>query len=181
MNTAATVPSSRARCPARTEGFTLVETVLALSLLTVVALGLLPLGVVATSTTENQGHLMARTTEYAQDKMEQLLALSYGDTTTDTRTFPSGSTGGTGLALGGSDDPAAPVALYVDYLDINGTLIPSAGTTAPTNWYYKRVWRVASVGVNLKRVTVTATVKSAVGSTGRVPSATVAAIKTFPF
>lgn len=165
----------------RTGGFTLVETVLALSLLMIVALGLLPLGVIATTTTENQGHLMARTTEYAQDKMEQLLALSYGDSTTDTRTFPSSNTGGTGLALGGSSNPDAPVALYVDYLDINGTLVPSSGTTAPATWYYKRVWQVASAGTNLKRITVTATVKSAVGSTGRIPAATVAALKTFPF
>ena len=47
----------------------------ALSLMTIMALGLLPLGVIATTTTENQGHLAARTTEYAQDKLEQLLAL----------------------------------------------------------------------------------------------------------
>ena len=38
------------------------------------------MGVVGMMTTENQGHLAARTTEYAQDKMEQLLVLAYGDT-----------------------------------------------------------------------------------------------------
>jgi type II secretory pathway component PulJ len=162
-------------------GFSLLETVIALSLLLIVSLGLLPLGVIATTTTENQGHLMARTTEYAQDKMEQLLALSYGDVTSDTRSFPSNNTGGTGLAIGGSADPNAPVALYVDYLDINGTLQPSSGTTAPANWYYKRVWSVVSAGTNLKRITVTATVKSAVGSSGRVPAATVTSLKTYPF
>lgn len=162
-------------------GFSLLETVIALSLLLIVSLGLLPLGVIATTTTENQGHLMARTTEYAQDKMEQLLALSYGDVTSDTRSFPSTNTGGTGLAIGGSATPSAPVALYVDYLDINGTLLPSSGTTAPANWYYKRVWSVALQSPNLKRITVTATVKSAVGSTGRIPEATVTSLKTYPF
>jgi type II secretory pathway pseudopilin PulG len=166
---------------ASADGFSLVETVIALSVLLVVALGLLPLGVIATATTENQGHLMARTTEYAQDKMEQLLALSYGDSTTDTRTFPSSNTGGTGLLIGGSATPSNPVALYVDYLDINGNLLTSSGTTAPSGWYYKRVWQIASAGTNLKRITVTATVKSAVGSTGRIPEATVAALKTYPF
>jgi type II secretory pathway pseudopilin PulG len=163
------------------DGFSLLETVFALSILMVVSLGLLPLGVVATTTTENQGHLMARATEYAQDKMEQLLALSYGDSTSDTRTFPAADAGGTGLAIGGSSNPSAPVAQYVDYLDVNGSLVPSVGTTAPAGWYYKRVWQVAGAGANLKQITVTATVKSAVGSTGRIPRATVSSIKTFPF
>src|SRR5437764_6334876 len=85
-------------------GLSLIETMFALSILLIVALGILPLGIIATTTTENQGHLMARTTEYAQDKLEQLLALSYGDLTSDTRVFPAGA-GGTGLALGGSSDP----------------------------------------------------------------------------
>lgn len=164
-------------------GFSLLETVFALSLLMVVAIGLLPLGVVATTTTENQGHLMARTTEYAQDKMEQLLALSFNDSTSDTRLFPATDTGGTGLAVGGSAVAASPVAKYVDYLDVNGSLLASSGTTAPTNWYYKRVWSVALVSgsTTMKKVTVTAVTKNAVGSTGRAPTATVSSVKTYPF
>jgi hypothetical protein len=162
-------------------GLSLIETIFALSLLMIVALGLLPLGVIATTTTENQGHLMARTTEYAQDKMEQLLSLSYGDTISDTRVFPALDTGGSGLTVGGSSNPAAPVALYVDYLDADGSLLPSAGIVAPANWYYKRAWQVAQASANLKRITVTSTVRAAVGSVGRVPSATVASLKTFPF
>ena len=174
-------PTSRTGDRRTDAGFTLLETVIALSILLIVSLGIVPLGMVATTTTENQGHLMARTTEYAQDKVEQLLALAYGDVTSDTRSFPAANTGGTGLAVGGSSDPAAPVALYVDYLDINGTLIVSTGTTAPAGWYYRRVWQIASPGTNLKQVTVTAIVKSAVGSTGRIPRATVTSIKTYPF
>ena len=46
-------------------GLSLVECMFALSLMTIMALGLLPLGVIATVTTENQGHLAARTTELA--------------------------------------------------------------------------------------------------------------------
>lgn len=162
-------------------GLSLVELVFAILVLMIAALGLLPLGAIATTTTENQGHLMARTTEYAQDKLEQLLALSYGDSSSDTRVFPATDTGGTGLSMGGSSDPAAPVALYVDYLDIDGALMPSAGVAAPANWYYKRVWQVEVPSPNLKRITVTATVKLAVGSVGRIPRATVASLKTFPF
>lgn len=164
-------------------GFSLIEIVFALSILLVAALGILPLGIMATNTTENQGHLAARTTEYAQDKLEQLMALAYGDSISDTRQFPTVTSGGTGLTIGGSSNPATPVALYVDYLDIQGSLIASSGTTAPSNWYYKRVWEVlAPVGTtNLKQITVTAIVKSAIGDAGRVPRATVSALKTYPF
>jgi prepilin-type N-terminal cleavage/methylation domain-containing protein len=162
-------------------GFSLIETVFALSLLLIVALGLLPLGIVATTTTENQGHLSARTTEYAQDKLEQLLALAYGDTTSDTRVFPATDLNGSGLTPGGSSNPAAPVNLYADYLDINGTLIPSVGGAEPPGWFYKRVWQVTVPQGNLKEITVTAIVKSAVGGVGRVPQSTVKALKTFPF
>jgi hypothetical protein len=68
-----------------------------MSILLVVALGILPLGVMAVTATENEGHLVARSTEYSQDKLEQLLGLAYGDATTDTRVFPAAATGGTGL------------------------------------------------------------------------------------
>lgn len=163
------------------DGFSILETMFAIGLLFVVSLGVLPLGLIATTTTENQGHLMARTTEYAQDKMEQLLALSYGDNSTDTRVFPATDLGGSGLAVGGSANPAAPVDLYADYLDINGTLMPSVGGAAPAYWYYQRVWAITSPSVNLKQITITATTQTAVGGIGRIPRATVASLKTFPF
>jgi prepilin-type N-terminal cleavage/methylation domain-containing protein len=162
-------------------GFSLIETVFALSILLVVALGLLPLGIIATTTTENQGHLQARTTEYALDKLEQLLALSYGDSTSDTRVFPALDVGGSGLIVGGSSDPAAPSNLYADYLDIDGNLVPSVGGNPPASWFYKRVWSVSLQSANLKLITVTATVKNKVGSLGRLPRATVPALKTSPF
>jgi hypothetical protein len=180
MNRSAVRTHTARRAPAAA-GFSLLETVFALSILMVVSLGVLPLGVIATTNTENQGHLMARTTEYAQDKMEQLLSLSYGDAMTDTRFFPAANTGGTGLAIGGSSNPSTPVALYVDYLDVDGSLLASTGITAPANWYYKRVWQISSAGTNLKQITVTATVKSAVGSSGRIPRASVTSLKTYPF
>src|SRR5215510_9687984 len=123
-----TAQSTQARIVRKDDGgFSLLETVFALGILAIVAMGILPLGLLAVSTTENQGHLMARTTEYAQDKLEQLMALSFGDTTSDTRSFPALDAGGTGLTVGGSSDPAAPVALYVDYLDSEGGLVASAG------------------------------------------------------
>ncbi len=160
-------------------GVTLLEVVFATSILMVAMSGLMSLSFMATTTTENMGHLQARTTEYAQDKMEQLLALAYGDAVSDTTKFPAANTGGTGLAVGGSTSPAAPVAGYVDYLDVNGNLL-GGGVTPPANWYYKRVWQVTRPAANMKLITVTSIVNWSVGKTV-LPSSTVSALKTFPF
>ena len=160
----------------RDGGFTLVETIVALGILAIVAAGILPLGIVATKTTENQGHLMARTTEYATDKLEQLMALSYGDSITDTRVFPAAAAGGTGLALGGGLDPGAPIAGYADQLDIDGNVVTN------DTWYYRRVWMISQHSANLKRISVVTTVRqSSAGGLGRLPQSTVTALKTFPF
>jgi type II secretory pathway pseudopilin PulG len=165
----------------RDEGFTLIETVFALVILMIVAAGVMPLALVAVRATENQGHLAARTTEYAQDKLEQLMALSYEDVTSDTREFPAPAAGGSGLAIGGSSDPAAPADTYVDYLDVDGQLIDGVDDNG-TEWFYKRVWEVSSPRASLKLIVVTATVRvSAHGGAGEAPRSTVSALKTDPF
>jgi hypothetical protein len=161
-------------------GSVLVETVVALAVLLVVMAGVLTMDGIATNYSENYGHLASRTAEYAQDKMEQLLALTYGDGTSDTRVFPSAASGGTGLAEGGSSNPDAPAAGYVDYLDVNGNLLPSTGNTAPSGWYFKRAWAVSIPSANLKQVTVSVTVSLAFGRL-RKPISTMVALKSFPF
>jgi len=165
-------------------GTTIVEVVVASAILVTLMAGLMSLAGLALSTTENQGHLGARTTEYAQDKMEQLLALTYGDSTSDTRVFPAANSGGSGLAVGGSVNTSAPVALYVDYLDQKGNLCGSTGaectapvgTTPPTNWFYQRVWRIddrssdGTLPTDLKRISVTATIARGFGGAMRASS-----------
>lgn len=164
-------------------GFSLIETIIALGLLLVVAAGVLPLGLLTVSMTENQGHLTTRTTEYAQDKIEQLMSLAYGNSTSDTRYFPAADTGGSGLAIGGSADPDAPVEQYVDYLDADGNLLaPLAGVTPPDGWQYKRVWAITSGGTNLKQITVTVTVRTGSATTiGRLPRSSITVLKSSPF
>lgn len=159
-------------------GVSLIETLAATALILVAIAGLGSMGILGMTSTENDGHLAARCTEYAQDKMEQLLVLAYGDSSTDTRVFPAVA-GGTGLAVGGSSVTTAPAAGYVDYLDQNGNLL-AVGAGVPANWFYMRVWAVANPSANLKQVTVTATVRTTLGSKAP-PSSTVTALKTFPF
>ena len=164
----------------REDGTTLVEVIIASAILVTLMAGLMSLSSLAIATTENQGHLAARTTEYAQDKMEQLLALAYGDTTSNTTVFPATTTGGTGLAIGGSSDPSVVATGYVDWLDVSGNLLASAGATAPTGWYYKRVWQISSAATNLKQITVTTIVAYSVAR-AQIQQSTVTALKTFPF
>src|ERR1700745_2431582 len=147
-------------------GMTLVETVVALAMLLVVTIGVMNVAAIAVTTTENQGHLAARTAEYAQDKMEQLLALQYPDTQTDTTVFPSVVTGaGTGLTPGGGLDPSAPVAGYSDFVDKSGNPV-----AAGANWQYVRVWQITeNVALQLKTITVLTQVRYGVGQTGILP------------
>ena|SRR5579863_8268325 len=162
-------------------GTTLLETMVALGLLLIIIVGVMSMTLAAIATTENQGHLAARTAEYAQDKMEQLLALTYGDSISDTTVFPANDTGGTGLLVGGGLSPTAPVAGYVDYLDSSGNLLTSVGGAPPTGWFYVRVWQVTNPSTNLKQISVVAQTRTDAGPSGAVPQSTVVAMKTSPF
>jgi prepilin-type N-terminal cleavage/methylation domain-containing protein len=180
-------------------GVTLIETVIALAILLIVATGIMSVALVGIMTTENQGHLAARSAEYAQDKMEQLISLSYADTLTDTTAFPATCCGGTGLTIGGSSDPNNPVlapgtggcpntatTCFVDYLDATGNpMALGAGNSAPAGWYYIRVWQISNpAGTNnMKQITVTAKVAFNVGSRGSgLPTqATLTSLKTSPY
>jgi hypothetical protein len=176
-------------------GLTVMETVIALGMLVVVATGVMGLAAVAVSTTETQGHLAARTAEYSQDKMEQLLALKFcdggtsGTSGSDTTVFPAVVGNGTGLAGcsdmtngvpqgGGGLSTTAPTAGYVDYLDANGNLVGSAA-----NWEYIRVWQISvpAGSVGLKQISVLTQARRAVGGGRTLPRSTVVALKTFPF
>ena len=157
----------------RESGMTLIETMVAAIVLIVGLLALL--GILATATAQNwnQGDRGTRTTEYAQDKIEQLLALSFADTTTNTAVYPPTLTGGTGLTPGGSVTPGTLVAGYVDYVDNTGQL-----QTAAAGDSYIRQWSIAvNAGGNLKTITVVASAVSSMGQRGAVPSTTLVSTK----
>jgi hypothetical protein len=176
-------------------GTGLLECMISLPILMVVAGALMGVGTIALSTTETQGHLAARTTEYAQDKMEQFLALKFCDgptNGTDTTVFPAVVDAmGAGLAgcnnpggnpptalAGGSLSTSSPLSGYVDYLDASGNLVASTAA-----WEYIRVWQISipTGSAGLKQVSVLAQAHYSIGSQGQVPQSTVVALKTFPF
>jgi hypothetical protein len=175
------------------QGTTLIETSIACGILLVTMAGLMSMGTIATMHTENQGHLAPRTAEYAQDKMEQMLAFAYTDQFSDSVAFPALPAGGRGLIIGGSANTAAPVNFYVDWLASDGSLL-GGGAAAPATWFYERVWQVScasalytpakactdSPPVGVKQITVTVTVRSAVGGF-MLAKSTVVALKASQF
>ena len=90
-------------------GTTLVEVAVSMTILAILAAGLFSMAALALTRSENQGHLAARTAEYAQDKMEQLLVLAYTNQISDTVVFPAAISGGSGLTIGGGLNTAAPI------------------------------------------------------------------------
>ena len=174
-------------------GTTLIETTIACAVMLVAFAGLMSMGSLATMHTENQGHLTPRTTEYSQDKMEQLLSLAYGDTTSNTIVFPTAVGGGTGLEIGGSSNTAAPADTYVDWLAQDGSLL-GGGVAPPANWFYERVWQVTCASAayvtpqpcannpaaGVKQIVITVTVRSSIGGF-MLPRSTVIALKASQF
>ena len=175
------------RCPSLSRkasrgetGMTLIETLIAVIVLMVGVLATMSLLTLAVMQNANQGERATRTSECAQDKMEQLLALDYADAATNTTVYPTTSTGGTGLggamagnATVGGVNPAALVAGYVDYLDASENLLPSA-----TGAVYVRQWSITTNAAGtLKTITVLARATSSVGSQGAASSTTLVSSK----
>jgi len=161
-------------------GVTMVETLLAAVLLIVVVIGIVPVLMTGFMTTEQQGNIATRTTEYAQDKMESLLNLNFTDAATNTAVFPAAAAGGTGLggvmaasSQVGAIPPAAAVAGYVDYIDANGNLLASA-----TGAFYRRQWSISTdATATLKTISVVVTALPAAGVRGLGPVTVLVCIK----
>lgn len=127
-------------------GFSLLEAMIACLIMITCSGGLLALFGFAMKMNTSQGDQVTRTSEYAQDKMEQLMALgavNLDDILSDVTQYPTqpASQGGTccGLAAGGSLDPNNPVTGYVDYVNQAGTYSASSA-----NAIYVRLWLIAN-------------------------------------
>lgn len=160
------------------KGFTLLETLLAAAILIIAAAGILGLFGVAMLQNSTQGDHGTRTTEYAQDKMEQLMALGLTDTTSDVTQYPTclsvvQTCSGQGLTAGGSVNPATPVTGYVDYVDGNGNPMTSAA-----NAVYIREWMIVNDSNSPTQIkTITVMVKKILESGPIVPSTTLVSQK----
>ncbi|MEO8521121.1 MAG: prepilin-type N-terminal cleavage/methylation domain-containing protein [Acidobacteriota bacterium] len=145
-----------ARFNSSSRGFSLIEVIISMALLTIVSLGVAQ--VFAMSARVN---LVARgqtsTTAMAEQKLEQLRGLTWGfdlqgqglpltDTTTNLAVYPT-TTNGSGLNPSPADSLEQNTAGYVDFLDANGTWV-GTGTTPPGTAMYIRRWSILPLPTN---------------------------------
>ncbi len=138
-------------------GFSLVETIVSIGLLTTVAIGVAQL--FAVSTLANlRANGATSTALLATQKMEQLRGLTWGfgdqttrglpitDTTTNLATDPPGDNG-RGLSASPASSLHRTAAGYVDYLDADGRWV-GTGSGPPAGTYYVRRWSVQPLPEN---------------------------------
>ena len=140
-------------------GFSLLEVMIATSLLTVAISSLAQLFVVSA-----RANTSARATTYAsvlaQQKMEQLRGLTWGfdslglpltDTTTDVSVVPEKAAPGRGLSPSSTGGGAGTLGVntdgYCDFLDDSGRWL-AGGTSAPPGTVYLRRWSVDPLPAN---------------------------------
>ena len=133
-------------------GFSLIEVLVASSLMTLAAIGLAHLSI--NSIRVNR---VARSATFAivlaSQKMSQLQALTLAadstgnlvsDTSTDTTVAPETSSGGTGLAASPSGALITNTFGYCDFLDAYGRPL-GGGTTPPAATAYVRRWAIETL------------------------------------
>ncbi len=132
-------------------GVTLVETLIAMLILLFGLLAIAQVVSFGTIASKTFGRDTTKAAAFANDKMEELLALNFADTTTNITVNPPYPATGAGLAAGGSAPPGTPATNYVDYLDSEGVRT-TAGTAA-----YVRQWQIIDDSASLKRIIVAVT------------------------
>lgn len=137
-------------------GFSLVEVLVSMGILTAVSLGVAQLFALST-----RNNLIAKgqtsTTAMAQQKMEQLRGLTWGfdlagqglpltDTTTNLAVTPP-EHNGSGLNPSPSDSLERNTPGFVDFLDGNGAWVGTGSTPPPAAVYIRR-WSVTPLPTN---------------------------------
>ncbi len=137
-------------------GFSLVEVLVSMGLLTAVSLGVAQLFALST-----RANLIARgqtsTTAMAEQKVEQLRGLTWGfdlqgqglplsDTTTNLAVYPPAHNG-SGLNPSPVDALEQNTSGFVDFLDGNGAWV-GTGTTPPGSAVYIRRWSIQPLPTN---------------------------------
>jgi prepilin-type N-terminal cleavage/methylation domain-containing protein len=145
-----------AKFNSNSRGFSLVEVLVAMGLLTAVSLGVAQLFALST-----RANLIAKgqtsTTAMAEQKLEQLRGLTWGfdlagqglpmsDTTTNVAVSPP-THSGSGLNPSPSDALEQNTAGFVDFLDGSGAWV-GTGTTPPASAVYIRRWSIQPLPTN---------------------------------
>lgn len=143
------------RHSARERGFSLVELLVAMALVSSLATGVTQLFVLVSRSTRD-ARSQTTATILAAQKMEQLRALTWGDAqglgpsltddTTDLGSDPPTS-GGRGLLPAPAGSLSRSTAGYVDYLDGFGGWV-GGGAAAPTTAVFIRRWSITSIDEN---------------------------------
>jgi prepilin-type N-terminal cleavage/methylation domain-containing protein len=157
-------------------GFSLVEVVFAMALLTTVSLGVAQL--FAASTNANRiAHTRTSATAMAQQKMEQIRSLTWGfdlqgqglpvtDTTTNLAVYPLQDTG-SGLNPSPSDTLLQNTAGFVDYLDRNGVWV-GTGTVPVAGAVYIRRWAIIPLPTNPNNTLILQVLVTSVADEARI-------------
>jgi prepilin-type N-terminal cleavage/methylation domain-containing protein len=147
---------AQGRSSFNSRGFSLVEVLVAMGILTVVSLGLAQL--FAASTRVN---IIARgqtsTTMLAEQKMEQIRSLTWGfdttgqglpvsDTTSNLTMYPV-TPDGTGLNPSPADSLERNITGFVDFVDAAGAWV-GTGNTPPGSAVYIRRWSIQPLPTN---------------------------------
>ena len=136
-------------------GFSLVETLVAVSLMATAIVTLAQLFALSTRTNISS-HNTTYAAVLAEQKLEELRALSWGfdtqglpmsDSTTDTSVTPESSTGGTGLSPSPTTALSENTAGYVDYVGAFGNKLGGGGSL-PENALYTRRWSITPLPTN---------------------------------
>ena len=140
-------------------GFSLIEVIVSMGLLTAVSLGVAQLFAVSTNA-NRVARGQTSTTSLAAQKMEQIRSLSWGfdlegqglpvsDTTTDLSVYPLTDTG-KGLNPSPANTLEENVPGYVDYLDVTGTWVDPEGApdTPPAAAAFIRRWAITPLPTN---------------------------------
>lgn len=145
-----------ARFSSSSRGFSLIEVIISMALLTTVSLGVAQ--IFAMSTRVNYvARGQTSTTAMAEQKIEQLRGLTWGfdlqgqglpltDTTTNLAVYPP-TAAGAGLNPSPADSLEQNTSGYVDFLDEHGTWV-GTGTTPPGSAMYVRRWSVTPLPTN---------------------------------
>ena len=170
---------AKSSCSRDSRGFSLIEVVISMGLLTAVSLGVAQL--FALSATANRiGRTQTSATALAEQKMEQIRALTFGfdaqgmglpvtDTTTNLARTPH-THDGTGLNPSPGNVLDQNVPGFVDFLDRNGVWV-GTGVTAPAGAAFVRRWAIVPLPTNPNNTLVLQVLVSPLSNeTGRVVS-----------